>query len=65
MIHDPIIEALHETRDRLAKELNYDVYAIVAQARAQQAREGRPIVSFSAKRVDPNNEDVRPEKQAA
>jgi hypothetical protein len=65
MMHDPIIEALHETRDRLAKELNYDVYAIVAQARAQQEKENHPIVSFSAKRIEPEPEEWLPEKQAA
>ena len=65
MTSDPIIEALHETRDRLAKELNYDVYAIVAQARAQQDKEAHPVVSFSRKPIEQVTEDLRPEKQAA
>jgi hypothetical protein len=65
MTHDPIIEALHETRDRLAKELNYDVYAIVAQARAQQENENHPVVSFARQPVKQVTEDLLPEKQAA
>jgi hypothetical protein len=65
MTHDPIIEALHETRARLAAECNYDVYAIVAQARAAQEQENHPIVSFSAKRIEPEDEALLPEKQAA
>lgn len=62
-MHDPIIEDLHETRDRLAKELNYDVYAIVAQARAQQEKENHPVVSFS--RNGAVDKELLPEKQAA
>ena len=65
MTHDPIIEALHETRDRLAKELNYDVYAIVAQARAQQEKENHPVVSFARKPLELINNESLPEKQAA
>lgn len=46
MITDPIIEELYEIRDRLAAELNYDVFAIAADARERQFSEGRPVVSF-------------------
>ena len=65
MIDDPILADLYRFREELAARFNYDVYALVAYLREEQAKENHPIVSFSAKRVDPNNEDVRPEKQAA
>ena len=47
MTHDPIIEELHQIREQLAKEFNYDIYAIVADARARQAQEDHPVVSFA------------------
>jgi hypothetical protein len=46
MITDPLIEELHQIRDRLAAKFNYDVFAIAADARARQAHEEHPIVSF-------------------
>jgi hypothetical protein len=56
MTHDPIIEELHQIREKLAKEFNYDVYAIVADARARQAQEDHPVVSFE----QPKNMPVTP-----
>lgn len=52
MMPDPIIEELHRIREQLAQKFNYDVFAIVADAQAQQAKENRPIVSFSPKRIE-------------
>lgn len=51
MTRDPIIEELHQIRAQLAKDLNYDVYAIVAEARTRQGQEGRPVVSFASERA--------------
>ena len=48
MITDPIIEELHQVRERFAAQFNYDVFAIVAHCRARQEKEGRPIVSFAS-----------------
>ena len=50
MTPDPIIEELHQIRDRLAAKFNYDVFAIVADAQAQQTLEDHPVVSFAPKR---------------
>lgn len=52
MMSDPIIEELHRIREQLAAKFNYDVFAIVADAQAQQAKENRPIVFFSPKRIE-------------
>lgn len=52
MTPDPIIEELHRIREQLAEKFNYDVFAIVADAQAQQAKENRPIVSFSPQRIE-------------
>ena len=47
MTQDTIIEQLHQEREQLAQEFNFDVYAIVADARAQQAQNQHPVVSFA------------------
>ncbi len=46
MTQDTIIEQLHQVREQLAQEFNFDVFAIVADARAQQAQNNHPVVSF-------------------
>ena len=52
MTPDPIIEELHQIREQLAQKFNYDVFAIVADAQAQQAKEDHPVVSFAKPRDD-------------
>jgi hypothetical protein len=47
MTQDPIIEQLHQVREQLAQEFDFDVYAIVADAQAQQERNQHPVVSFA------------------
>ena len=47
MTQDTITEQLHQVREQLAREFNFDVYAIVADARAQQAQNHHPVVSFA------------------
>ena len=49
---DPIIEELHQIRERLASKFNYDVFAIVADIQAQEQKESRPLVSLSPNRVE-------------
>lgn len=49
MTTDPIIEELHQIREEIAAEFNYDVFAIGAMLQARQQEEGRPVVSFSTK----------------
>ncbi len=65
MTDDPILTDLYRFREELAARFNYDVYALVAYLREEQAKEDRPIVSFSPKRIEPETEDLLPEKQAA
>ncbi|MBP6824195.1 MAG: hypothetical protein KA368_21790 [Acidobacteria bacterium] len=52
MTPGPIIEELHQIRERLAAKFNYDVFAIVADAQAQQAKEDHPVVSFAQPRTE-------------
>ncbi len=52
MTPDPIIEELHQIREQLAAKFNYDVFAIVADAQEQQAKENHPVVSFAPKRIE-------------
>lgn len=61
MTPDPIIEELHQIRERLAAKFNYDVYAIVADAQEQQAKEDHPVVSFAK----PRSEAEEPATEAA
>jgi len=53
MITDPIIEELYQIRDQLAAKFNYDVFAIAADARARQAQEDHPVVSFEQPQTMP------------
>lgn len=68
MTPDPIIEELHQIREQLAQKFNYDVFAIVADARARQAQTGHPVVSFAQPPnvpVAPAITDSEPERRAA
>lgn len=65
MTHDPIIEELHQIREQLAKEFDYDVYAIVADARARQAQEDHPIVSFSPQHIEAEHQTARETEERA
>ena len=65
---DTIIEELHQVREQLAKEFNYDVFAIVADARARQTETGHPVVSFAQSLTTPTETVVsaaEPERRAA
>jgi uncharacterized protein YnzC (UPF0291/DUF896 family) len=59
MITDPIIEELHQIRDQLAAQFNYDVYAIVADSQTRQhGYENHPVVSFSPKLISPEEKSI-------
>lgn len=48
---DPIIEELHQVREKFAAQFNYDVAAMVAYLREQQQKEkDHPVVSFATPR---------------
>jgi uncharacterized protein YnzC (UPF0291/DUF896 family) len=56
---DSIIEELHQIRDQLAAQFNYDVYAIVADSQARQHEyEDHPVVSFSPKLISPEEKSI-------
>jgi hypothetical protein len=44
MCEDPIVDEVRKTRERLAKEFNYDVGAIFADLRKRQAEWGSRLV---------------------
>jgi len=49
MIEDEILREIRATRDAFAAEHNYDVRAMVAALRAEDAALGRVVVSFPAR----------------
>jgi hypothetical protein len=68
MMQDSIIEELHQIREQLAKEFNYDVFAIIADARARQTQTGHPVVSFAQPPTTPAEPvvtEAEPERRAA
>lgn len=47
MWRDEIVEEIHEIRREQAARFNYDIAAIVADAKRRQDEGGRKVVSFS------------------
>lgn len=53
MTTDPILDELHQVREQFAARFNYDVAAMVAFLREQQAKEtDHAIVSFSQPQLE-------------
>lgn len=50
MLKDPIVEEVRRIRDELAARFNYDIKAIVENARKEQKASGRKVVSFSPRK---------------
>ena len=50
MWRDEIVEEIHKIRREQAARFNYDIAAIVADAKKRQDEGGRKVVSFSARR---------------
>ena len=48
---DPIVEEIHATRARHAREFDYDIEAIVEDLQRRQKESEREVVSFPPKRV--------------
>jgi hypothetical protein len=46
---DEVIEEVRKAREAIAAKFNYDIKAICADARKQQAKSGHPVVSFATK----------------
>ena len=53
MIRDEIVEQVRKARERNAARFNYDLKAIVADARKRQKDSGHPVVSFAPKPKKP------------
>jgi hypothetical protein len=49
MMKDEIVEQVREVREQQAAKLNFDLKAILADARKRQKDSGHRIVSFAAK----------------
>jgi hypothetical protein len=45
MFEDPIVEEVRKIREERARKLNFDIRAIVADARKRQVLAGRKLVS--------------------
>ncbi len=50
MTQETIIEQLHQVREQLSAQFNYDMRAIVADLQAHEKTEDRLIVSFAEDR---------------
>lgn len=46
MKKDPVVEEVREVRDRLAQRFDYDLHAIVEDAKKRQYQTGHRVVSF-------------------
>jgi hypothetical protein len=44
MLNDPIVEAVHQIRESIARRFNYDVTAIFADMRSREAQVGTRLV---------------------
>ena len=51
MAFDTIIAEVRQTRDELAKRFNYDLQAIIQDARERQAAGGRTVVTLPPRPV--------------
>jgi hypothetical protein len=51
MWQDPIIEEIHKIREALASQFQYDVQALGKFFQAQQAEEGREVVTRTPRRL--------------
>jgi hypothetical protein len=50
---DPILEEIHEVREALAKEADYDLEKLARALDERQAKGGRKVVSLPPRRVAP------------
>lgn len=53
MFDDPIVEEVRKVRNAHAKKFKYDLAAIAADLRTQQAASQRPGVTFAPRKAQP------------
>ena len=58
MFNDPIVEEVRRVRDKLAARFDYNIEAIVENARKEQEASGRKTVSFPARKPKVNKTSV-------
>jgi hypothetical protein len=46
MVKDPIIDEIRKNRQEIAKQFDYDLRAIIADARKRQKMHGKKVVSL-------------------
>ena len=61
---DPIVEEVREARRELLERFGNDLHALVRHLREEQAKSGRPAVSFPPRRLDEPGSD-QPREGAA
>ena len=55
MAIDTIVAEVRQAREALASQFNYDLQAMIEDARARQKTGGRKVVSFPPTRLQPMN----------
>jgi hypothetical protein len=50
--NDPIVAEVRQAREELARRFNFDLRAMIADARRRQQASGRKVVSFRRKPVE-------------
>jgi hypothetical protein len=60
MIEDPIVAEVRRAREEIAKKFNYDLRAMVEDARKRQAESGRQVVSFPPRPANKDAMKLRP-----
>ena len=58
-VRDDILEEIHRTRERIAEKFNYDIAAIVEDARKRQEASGWPIWQPAPKEEAPPAESKK------
>ena len=53
MMKDEIVEQARKAREERAAKLNFDIWAILADARRRQKDSGHRLMSFASKPKDP------------
>jgi hypothetical protein len=51
---DPIVEEIRQFRDELDARFNYDVRAIIEDAKKREGKDGRQVVSFVREKAAPD-----------
>ena len=64
MAEDSIVAEVRQARDALAKRFNYDLRAILQDARKRQAASGRKVVSFPPRPVRKSTPTQAPNPKA-